>query len=716
MRSYTADSMKAPSPRGLAVIAGALLLFLITPAAVGQNTVIPLTTRRDMVFDHAGKYLYVSTADGFVRRYNIAAAQVDAEYNLGGSLLGMDISPDDSFLLVAQDKATSTQGTIHRLDLGTGSMTNITYTRTASEAAAWDVKIAANGTAFFTTHDTGYSGTLQVPLRQIDLATNAIKVRTDAPGSGSNGLLRGSTAIYRNASGTRLFLLEYYGQEVSFTYDSATDSFGSRAYRDTASPSDAMGAVDRTGSIVATSRAWKTCLDTAPDFRFLRQLSIYPTGGIAFHPTQDLLYVVTSGTYPGSRILAIDTNTYAEVHRVDIAESGFSYEQFFFGGLVASHNGEYLALSTNSGIHLIKTTGLPVSPAPAPVFGSTSDVVFDHAGRYLYAASNGYLWPYNLATQTFERPYELHGGGGWIDITPDDAFVLTSGGYGLAEGRFINLNLATGATTNFDYPRARYEGGPGPLAIGSSGIALAVTHGTSLDASRPSLRDVNLATGEISVRTDAPTYSNNGAFRGEVRRTPDGKQIYLANGERQFTYDATTNSFGPPSFGNELSFLTSPPDIAVNRDGSIAVTVGFNFNAYPAFWYGLRAHTTSSFAPLADLKVASSGVAFDAVSDTLYVLSFYLGQIVAYDTKTFQERFRFDTGTRVYPFDRAGLVASNDGRYLALRRAAGVRCVPSRWNRPAPERRLVEVSRSRRVGDQVAVRRSAVRRIPTRRK
>src|SRR5438045_2368104 len=70
--------------------------------ARAQSTLIPLTSGRGMVFDHGGHYLYISTPDGFIQRYSLATKQIDLSYNLGGSLAGLDIAPDDSFLLVGQ--------------------------------------------------------------------------------------------------------------------------------------------------------------------------------------------------------------------------------------------------------------------------------------------------------------------------------------------------------------------------------------------------------------------------------------------------------------------------------------------------------------------------------------------------------------------------------------------------------------------------------------
>src|ERR1051326_1189995 len=148
-----------------------LVLTLCAIAVIeihAQSTLIPLTTRRDMVFDHAGHYLYITTRDGFVQRYNLSTNQIDTSYNLGGSLNGLDIAPDDSFLLVAQSTTASNgQGTFHRVDLATGTITNITFPLGSDEESAYDVAIASNGLALVTA-----SAPSVTVLRQIDLSNN----------------------------------------------------------------------------------------------------------------------------------------------------------------------------------------------------------------------------------------------------------------------------------------------------------------------------------------------------------------------------------------------------------------------------------------------------------------------------------------------------------------------------------------------------------------
>jgi hypothetical protein len=120
-----------------------------------QGVLIPDTTRRDMVFDFSGQHLYISTSTGLVKTFNLATLTFGSSYNLGGSLNGLDIARDNSFLLVAQNSYGVSQGTFQRVNLASGMITNINYTRAFQETGAWDVAIGSNGLALVTTQIGG---------------------------------------------------------------------------------------------------------------------------------------------------------------------------------------------------------------------------------------------------------------------------------------------------------------------------------------------------------------------------------------------------------------------------------------------------------------------------------------------------------------------------------------------------------------------------------
>src|SRR5690242_16985442 len=77
----------------------AIWLVALADHSNGQGKLIPLTTRRGMVFDKAGNHLYISTTSGTVQAYNLSTNQFDNTYTIGSSLNGIDIADGDSFVL-----------------------------------------------------------------------------------------------------------------------------------------------------------------------------------------------------------------------------------------------------------------------------------------------------------------------------------------------------------------------------------------------------------------------------------------------------------------------------------------------------------------------------------------------------------------------------------------------------------------------------------------
>ena len=80
--------------------------------------------------------------------------------------------------------------------------------------------------------------------------------------------------------------------------------------------------------------------------------------------------------------------------------------------------------------------------------------------------------------------------------------------------------------------------------------------------------------------------------------------------------------------------------------------------------------TIPDFNFVHNFNTLDSGIAFDALQDTIYGVSSLRNQIIAYSTGTFAEKFRFDIGENVDAgstfFGPGNLVASQDSYYLAL--------------------------------------------------
>jgi Fibronectin type III domain len=315
--------------------------------------VIPDTTRRGMVFDFAGQNLYISTSTGLIKTFNLSTSKFGKTYNLGGSLNGIDIARDNSFILAAQKNYTGSQGTFQRVNLATGTITNINYTRQPYEEGGWDVAISSNGLALVTTQ---FDGSGFTPLRQIDLSTNAITSRNDAP-----ELLWAPTKMQRSADGTRLlFMLGDISSGPVFTYSAITNTFGpsfdTNAFTDVGS-----GAVNRNGSLIAL-RTYGTpaLLRTAPNFAFVHSFGGIDNG-VAFDAVRDVFYGVNSTT---DEIIAYSTTNYAELFRLAIGEDlGTSTSEFGTGTLVASADGRWLALETDSAVRLFQVRSVVTNAA-----------------------------------------------------------------------------------------------------------------------------------------------------------------------------------------------------------------------------------------------------------------------------------------------------------------------------------------------------------------
>ena len=674
-----------------------IALTLVGVSAVeGQSLLIPSTTRRDLVFDYSGQNLYISNTNGVVQTFNLASLTFGTSYNLGGSLNGLDIARDNSFLLVAQNTVTASQGTFHKVDLSTGMVTNINYTRTSSENGAWDVAIGSNGLALVTT-----DGSFYAPLRQINLTTNAISVRSDAPGSGFNGQVNPETQIHRSGDGARFFCMESLdsGGPI-FTYSATSNSFGPMV-RAQAYMGDASGAVNRNGNLVGLRTITfetQASLNTAPAFNFLRPFDAID-GGMAFDASFDILYGVSSAA---GQIIAYSTQTFAELFRLSIGESiSPGSTQFGTGVLVASADGHWLALETSSGIRLFQIpnttptptpsgtpTGTP-TPAPTPTPGgnvliqSTTrrDLVFDYSGQHLYVSnSTGSVQTFNLSSLTIGTSYDLGGSLNGLDVARDNSFLLVAqGSFGPAQGTFQKIDLATGMITNINYARTGDEKGGWDVAIGSNGLALVTTDA----GNNAPVHQIDLATSVISIRSDAPGSSPGGRVTpgAPIYRSADGSRFFfmesrLSNGP-MFTYSATSNTFGP-SLHSDMFLIDS--SAAVNRNGSL---IGLRATERPA-----SLNTAQNFNFVHTFSAIDGGVVFDASRDILYGVSTSTSQIIAYNTQTFAELFRLDIGENiplgVTQFGTGVLVASADGHWLALETPSGIRLFPTSGPFPTP--------------------------------
>lgn len=294
---------------------------------------------RGMVFNHRGDHLYGTTGTGLIYSFDVNSGVFDRTFDVGGALNGIDISPDDSFLIAAQALSGGTEGTLHRVNLADGSVKNYNYPWTP---AGWDVAITATNRVFFTNAGPGNE---MGPIRQLDLATGAFSNRTDSPGTGGPGGVTYVAQIHRTPGGDRLYFTETLVYPASmFIYTDSTDTFGP-AFHVPGDLVDSSVGINRDGTLLLMS-AWATgaSLESASDFSHRGTLPDLQ-GVAAFSPVSDVLYGTTGGS--SGRIVGYDTNTLSLVMAFDThVDIRAAPSHFVTGDMIASADGHHLSVSS----------------------------------------------------------------------------------------------------------------------------------------------------------------------------------------------------------------------------------------------------------------------------------------------------------------------------------------------------------------------------------
>ena len=147
----------------------------LDPLPTSSSEFIPATGRKDTVHDAKREVLYISTCDGDVLRYDLAAKSFLSPFNLGGALIGMDLSPDQNTLVVADTDEDLGRGVnwIHVVDLMTGAARKIEFPLVSLEGGTFSVAFTTDTTVLVT---STFRGSGWVPMREVDLTDDSYSV------------------------------------------------------------------------------------------------------------------------------------------------------------------------------------------------------------------------------------------------------------------------------------------------------------------------------------------------------------------------------------------------------------------------------------------------------------------------------------------------------------------------------------------------------------
>src|SRR6185312_10561649 len=117
-------------------------LFSITLATpLFAYTPLNVSNRTDYAFDNTG-ILYM-TAGSQILRYSTSTSSFLTPWNIGGSLVGIDLSADGNTLAVAD--STSNQSRVFLVNRSTGQSTPVNFTPAFGEAGTFMVAWGSDG-------------------------------------------------------------------------------------------------------------------------------------------------------------------------------------------------------------------------------------------------------------------------------------------------------------------------------------------------------------------------------------------------------------------------------------------------------------------------------------------------------------------------------------------------------------------------------------------
>lgn len=317
--------------------------------AATASAFVPAPSRVDVAID--GAHIVYTTSGSSLLRYNSNTGTVLTPWNLGGSLRGMDISPDGQYLAVGDGTTQGTQNRIFVVTLATGAVRTISFPLAFNESGTFTTAWAGDGSLLVS---SSFAGSGWVPLRKVNVATGTSTVlatiRQDSMLTPSHDRMTVAIAESNISSGP----VSYYNSLTGTVVSGANTNWF-----------DFEVGVSKDGNEFAVPTYGGTFIYNRA-FQQIGTLGVYASQGpisVVFSPTDNLLYAAWySWDFVSSAVRVFDATTLAQVGTYPV-QGQFNWVgngAFQEGRIKISDDGLLLAVTVDGGVSVVPL------PAHAP--------------------------------------------------------------------------------------------------------------------------------------------------------------------------------------------------------------------------------------------------------------------------------------------------------------------------------------------------------------
>jgi hypothetical protein len=296
---------------------------------------IPAPERADMIHDPKRNLLYITAGDS-VLRYQLASNTFLPPLVLGGNLRGIDLSPDNDCLAVADAEGQSGRIGIYLVDLKTGANSRATFPAEPQESGTYSVAFGADGAVWIT---SSLNGSGFVPLRKYNPVNH-------------------SRLVMQRVSEDTMLAASADRQIIGFAEGNiSSGDYGRIRYRASQLPPTILRAnaflheigINRDGTQLAVPTGQNVLLSgtTVPLIDEPRVI------GVAYHPQQDYVFLACGGS---SVVAVYETKTGTRLKELDFGDKfNWANRAFESGRLRLSADGAWLFCTVNGGIRCAAT-------------------------------------------------------------------------------------------------------------------------------------------------------------------------------------------------------------------------------------------------------------------------------------------------------------------------------------------------------------------------